>query len=217
MKHLSYLILFILVIFSNCPAQARPLEGFNSGPYLYLEGGAIQVNYDRDQYSNIKHGRDFEPTLGLIFGWNIRDWIAAELEGKYGTNIKGGKREHLVGANLSCRYFFITDILTKFKSLRIMPILRGGLAFKISSLPGNENSTDTAVTSFGWGPSFGIGLNFLILKYLSFGIDIHEDLIFFDEVRQNLTVNGASLPNTLIYQGGFKPQFNAIFYIGVHY
>ncbi len=217
MRYILSILGLITITLFFLQAQARPLKGFNSGPYLYLEGGAMQVDYDRDQYSNIKHGRDIEPSFGLIFGWNIRDWIAAELEGKYGTNIKSGRREHLVGANLSCRYFFITNALTKFKSLRIMPTIRGGLAFKISSLPGNEFSTDSAVTSFGWGPSIGIGLNFLILKYLSFGFDVHEDFIFFEDVRQNLTVGGTSLPNTLIYKGGFKPQFNAIFYMGVHY
>ncbi|PIU56350.1 MAG: hypothetical protein COS89_06115 [Deltaproteobacteria bacterium CG07_land_8_20_14_0_80_38_7] len=217
MKRLFILSSIITVLLFGGLASARPLKGFNTGPFLYLETGIMQIDFDKDQYNNTNNGDDFEPALGMIFGWNIRDWISAELQGLYTTNSNNDRREHIVGASLCSRYFFITNALTDIKNLKIMPTVKGGMAFRISSLPGNVNSTDSAVTSFGWGPTFGCGINFLIYKYLSIGLEVQEDLLFFDDIRQSLTVNGASLPNTLIYKGGFKPQFLGLFSIGVHY
>lgn len=177
----------------------------------------MQVDFDNDQQTGTKVGRDFEPAIGLIFGWNIWDWFSAEIQGRYGTNKNAGRREHIVGANMSGKYYFIWDTLTDFPTLRIMPTVKGGLAFRVASLPGNVHSTDSAVTTFGVGPSFGAGIAFLWKKYLSFGFDIQEDLLFFEDTRQDITVNGAPNSKTLIYRGGFIPQFSAMAYIGVHY
>lgn len=216
-KRLPTILLLFISITWTLPAWAKPLKGFNEGPYLCLEGGVVQADFDRDEQTGTKIGHDFEGAVGLVFGWNIWDWFSAELEGRYGTNTTSGRREHLVGANVNGRYFFILDALTDFQSLRIIPTLKGGFSFRVVSLPGNPNSTDTAVTTFGWGPSVGGGISFLVKKYLFFGLDVQEDLLFFDDTRQNLTVNGAAAPNTLIYKGGFYPQFSAMAFIGVHY
>lgn len=208
--------LAVMLLLSST-SYGRPLQGFNEGPFLYPLFGVIQADFDRDQYDNSKIGRDFEPVFGLIFGWNITDWISAELLGRYGTNINSGRREHIAGGDIHSRYFLILDSFTNFKSLKIMPTIKGGLAFRIASLPGNTNSSDSAITTFGWGPSTGVGINFLIKKYISFGLEVQEDFLFFDETRQSITVNGNEFSNVLIYPGGFKPQFNAVFFIGVHY
>lgn len=216
-KHLVSIICLFAAMIISTHSWARPLKGFNTGPYLYLEGGIVQSDFDKDQQTGIKVGSDFEPAVGLTFGWNIWDWFSAELEGRYSTARTQDKREHLVAANVYGKYFFILDALTDFKSLRIMPTAKAGFSFHVASLPGNPNSTDTAVTTFGWGPSFGVGLSFLMAKYLFFGFDVKEDLLFLDDVHQNLTINGAATPHAIIYKGGFHPQFTAMGFIGVHY
>lgn len=204
-------------MFFALPAKAKPPKGFNTGPYLLAEGGIMQANFDYDQYSNINVGHDWEPVFGVIFGWNIWDWFSAELEGKYGTNKKASRREHLVSANLNAKYFFITNALTDFPSLRIMPTVKIGASFRVAVLPGNPNSTDTMVTTFGGGPSLGGGVTCIWKKYFTFGFTIQEDLLFFENVRQTLTVNGTTVPNALIYEGGFKPQFSAMVIVGAHF
>ncbi len=217
MKYFIATLSFAFIVSATGTAWARPLKGFNEGPYLYLEGALTQVSYDKDEQTGTKAGHDFEPAIGLTFGWNIWDYFSAELEGLYSTNSSGGRREHLVSANAYGKYFLILDDLTDFKSLRIMPTFKGGLSFRIASLPGNPNSTDTAVTKFGWGPSFGAGMSFLVAKYLWFGFEVQEDLVFFSDTNQTITVGGTTTPGALIYKGGFYPQFSALVFVGVHY
>lgn len=217
MKHFLFVFFFVATVSAATSSWARPLKGFNVGPYLALEGGIIQADFDTDLQTGAKIGHDFEPAAGLMFGWNLWDYFSAELEGRYSTAKTSGGREHLAAAGVYGRYFFILDELTDFKSLRIMPTVKGGFSFHFASLPGNPDSSDPAVTTFGWGPSLGAGLSFIIAKYLFFGFDVKEDLTFFNDTSQNLTINGQPAPNTLIYKGGFHPQFSAMAFIGVHY
>lgn len=217
MRRLIQIIFFSATIIVALPCSAKPLKGFNTGPYLYLEGGIVQSDFDIDQQSGEQVGEKFEPSMGLTFGWNIWDCFSAELEGRYATDRTENKREHLVAANAYGKYFLILDALTDFKSLRIMPTFKGGISFHVASMPGNPNSTDTAVTTFGVGPSFGAGFSFLIAEYLFFGFDVKEDLLFLTDAHQDLTVGGAAVPHALIYKGGFHPQFTAMGFIGVHF
>ncbi len=39
-------------------AQARPVKGFHTGPYLALEAGAVQMDYDKNEADGIDVGRD---------------------------------------------------------------------------------------------------------------------------------------------------------------
>ncbi len=196
---------------------ARPLKGFNTGPYLVLEGGVIQATFDRDENTGDEIGHAYDPAVGLIFGWNVWDSFSAEIEGRYSTAKLNDTREHLVSANVYGRYSFILDALTDFDTLRILPTLKGGLSFRVASLPGDPSSSDKAITTFGWGPSFGGGLSFIVKKYIFFGFNVQEDLVFFKDVYQTLNVGGVDVPNVLIYKGGFYPQFSAMAFVGVHY
>jgi len=217
-KYVRIIIIVFLVAFFSFNSWARPLKGFNRGPYLLAQGGVMQADFDYNQYSGIKIGHDYEPLVGIVFGWNIWDSFSTELEGRYSTDKRTGQtREHLISANVNAKYFFILDELTDFATLRIMPVVKGGFSFRIAVLPGDPNTTDRVVTGFGWGPSLGGGITFLWKKYLSFGVEAQEDFLFFDDTKQNLTVGGASLPNTVIYKGGFKPLFSVVGYVGVHF
>lgn len=212
-KLLGVLSLSIVLSLIASTADARPAKGFLKGPYLTVELGTLQMDNDTDQVSGEKIGRDFEPTFGFIFGWNLSDNFSPELQGRYATNLKSGRRLHVAQANISGKYTFIIDELVDFPSLRILPFLKAGMALRISVLPGNRNSTKDTVYQTAWGPSPGGGLAFLWKKYFMFGIDLQGDMLIFDDIRQ--TVNGTG--NTLVYKGGFHPSFSAMAIIGVHY
>jgi len=195
------------------PAIARPGQGFNKGPYLAIEGGIAEVKYDHDETSVGDSGRNFDPAFGFMFGWNAWDWLSAELQGRYSTSVNAGHREHIAAANLYAKAFLITNALTDFPTLRILPFIKGGLGIHVGVLPGSTGSTDTKVTTVGVGPSLGGGLAFTWKKYVYFGLDVQEDLIFFEDTRQD--VNG--VPGTTVYKGGFYPSLGAMGFIGVHY
>lgn len=207
-------ILTTVVLLALAPtASARPQKGFHTGPYLALEIGIMQEDFDRDQVTGIDVGRDFEPSFGFLFGWNIWDFFSGELQGRYSTNINSGRREHIASANTYARYTFIVDALTDFPTLRILPFVKGGAAVRVSALPGTPTAGGGTKARVGAGPSVGAGVSFSWKRYFYFGIDCQEDLLFFDGIDQ--TVNG--VPGTTVYKGGFHPSFSAMGMVGVHY
>jgi hypothetical protein len=194
-------------------AAARPNRGFNVGPYLDLIGGVSQATFDRDQTTGIAQGSDFQPTFGFLFGWNVVDSLAAELQGRYATDPNHGDREHIAYANVMAKWMPIFDALTDFPTLRILPFLKGGMGVTVAILPGAPGSDGSKLTTVGFGPTLGGGIAFICKKYVHFGIDLQEDLHFFQDKTQ--TVNG--VPGTLVYKGGFHPLFSAMGFVGVHY
>lgn len=203
------------LLFSSFGEQAfaRPKKGFHDGPYLCLEIGSMQSNFDTDQTSGAKVGRDFEPSFGFLFGWNVLDSISAELQGVYSTDLNRGRREHFANANTYVKFTPIFDSLTDFDSVKILPFVKSGLSIHVAALPGNPNSGDDVVRMIGWGPSIGAGITFLINKYIYIGIDTQEDFILFNDVTQNVS----GIPDTLVYKGGIHPIFSAMAILGVHY
>lgn len=201
------------IVFTASPAQARAGRGFHTGPYILLQGGVMQASFDGNVATGTKNGRDFEPSFGLSFGWNIWDFFSTEINGRYTTSANSGKREHIASAGLYAKGFWVTKKLTRFESWRVLPFARAGIATTIAALPGADGASDGTVTSYGIGPSLGVGMMFLWNKYIYFGVDAFEDLLYFNNIYQ--TVNG--VPNTLIYKGGYHPAFNAMAVIGVHY
>lgn len=208
------LILLILVAAALVPqsSHARPQKGFHTGPYLALEVGAMQENFDTDQVTGIDVGSDFQPSFGFVFGWNIWDFFSGEIQGRYSTNMSSNRREHIAAANAYGKWTFIADALTDFPTLRILPFIKGGLASRISALPGTPGADHSVATRFGIGASAGAGVTFLWKKYFYFGIDLQEDMLFFDDIDQ--TVGGVS---RRVYEGGFHPSFGASAMVGVHY
>jgi len=125
--------------------------------------------------------------------------------------------EHIVLTTVNGRYSFIFDALADFKYVHILPHLKVGATNRILVLPGNTLSQDQTVSTFAFGPSLTAGVSFLYHKYLSFGLDLREDFLFAESARQNLENASPSLSNQLIYDGGFQPNFSAMFFFGVHY
>jgi len=209
----TLIALALIATMAPLSTQARPQRGFNSGPYLALEPGVTQIDFDTDQTTGQSMGHDIEPAFGFIFGWNIYDWFSTELQGLYSTESNSGNRVHYASAVVATKYFLILDALTDFPTLRILPFAKAGAGLRASILPDAPGAGDGKVTSLGYGPSVGGGVAFIWKKYFYFGLVAQEDLFFYDEIRQ--TVNG--VPNTLVYKGGFHPSFSALGIIGVHY
>ena len=202
-----------LTLLVAATSEAKPLKGFHTGPYLTVEIGLLQSDFDTDVAANQQVGRDFEPTVGFLFGWNLYDSFSVELQGRYATNLRSGRREHIATGNVYAKYTFIIDKLVDFKNWRILPFLKLGATSRFSVLPGNVNSDRNTVTQYGFGPSPGGGIAFLVHKYFYFGIDLQGDLLLFNDIRQ--TVSG--VPGTLVYRGGFHPSFSGMLMLGVHY
>jgi len=213
-KVLSIAIVAVLsMLLQTDSVQARPVKRFHTGPYLVFEAGAVQMNYDKNEADGIDVGRDFEPSIGFLFGWNLNDEFSAELQGRYATNANGARRIHAGSGNIYGKYTFIFDPLVDFNSLKILPFVKVGGSFRIASLPGASSAGSGNVTQFGAGPSPGAGITFLMFKYFYFGIDLQYDLLFFRDVRQTV----AGMPGTTIYRGGFHPSFGGSAMLGVHY
>lgn len=214
MKRYIFAIVFLLTAVTIAmQAEAKPKKGFNVGPYLDANVGMIETKYDYNQADGNKVGGDYEPCFGFLFGWNAWDWLSAELQGRYSTNRNAGKREHIAMANLFSKWFLVTDAMTDFPTLRILPFLKGGMAFHIAIVPGATGSDDSRITHFGLGPSLGGGISFTWKKYFHFGADVQEDFLFFGSRHQ--TING--VPGVLVYKSGFHPSLGVSGFVGVHY
>src|SRR3989338_6958293 len=129
-------------------AFASPSSGFHKGPYFLLEGGVL--NFEAD-----KVARNYEPTVGFHFGWNLKNYIAPELQIRYATNKNNGNREHIINVNVNTVFTFITNQLTKKNSVRLLPFIQGGVIAQFAAIPGDTSSTDRTVPM--WGPGIGLG------------------------------------------------------------
>jgi len=205
----------LAILASSQVSWARPPRGFHTGPYLVLEGGAMQADFDTDEVTGQKQGNEFEPAVGFVFGWNIFDSFSTELQGMYTTDKNGGRRIHIASANVYAKYFLITDIFTDFPTFRALPFVKVGMGFRGTILPSTPQSSNPndKITQIGIGPSVGGGFAFLWKKYFYFGIDVQSDLYLYDDIDQ--TVSG--LPGTRVYNGGFHPSFTGMAFVGVHY
>jgi len=211
------ILLALFVCVSASVAHARPPKGFHTGPYLAIEGGISYATFDVNQRTNEKVGTVIEPNVGFIFGWNVYDWLAAEMSGRYSTSEKRSRREHIANANLVAKAFLITDALTDFKSLRILPYAKAGLAMLFGVLPEDESvSTTNTRFDYGFGPTVGAGVMFLFAKYAYLGLNVQGDMLFLQDIRSNIA-SGGTTTNTLIYKGGFQPQLYSSFIAGVHF
>ncbi len=216
-RGIFFIIILGLVALTAAEAHARPHKGFHTGPYLCIEGGVTQNSFDTNQRTGEKIGFAMEPTVGFLFGWNVYDWLSAEMVGRYSTGAKNDRREHLVDANMSVTAFLVTDALTNFPTLRILPFGKVGMAVRIDALPGDTQSSDGVVTRVGFGPTVGAGVMFLFQKYVYMGFEAQGDFINIDDIRQDLTSGGVTTPSALIYKGGWLPQFTALGIVGVHF
>lgn len=205
--------IFLLTLLIAGPALATPREGFYKGPYLTLLGGAMQLDWDINQRTQLEEARGVEPVAVLGFGWNIWDWFAPELLLHYTTTSNGGRREHIGGANVGACFTWVAPFLNKSEKWYVLPFIRPGAGMQLAQLPGDPDANDDRVMIKGLGPSIGAGVRVLFNKYLYLGIEAHEEFLFNESKRQQLTAGGTAL----IYNGGWKRQFKGLLMVGVHY
>jgi len=175
--------------------------------------GISQSNHDYNHVEQRNFGNNFEPNFGFIFGWNINDQIATELSGTYTTNLTSNARQHLVSSAISGKYSFVIPALTSFRTIAILPFFKVSLTSKLNVLPFNFTNSSSNVFQYAIGPSIGTGISFLWKKYVYFGVLIQEDILYYSSCQR--TVN--TVPDTLLYNGGWKGSINSSFFIGVHY
>ncbi len=194
---------WILILPSS--AFAKPPQGFHEGPYILINGGLFNYTADNNIHTGEKVGRDFEPTVGFNFGWNLTDWIAPELEVRYSTNKNNGNREHVVDVNLNAVYSFIIDE-------HFIPFIQGGPMAQFAAIPGDPGSNDRVIGYWGPGVSLGAGLMVMFLQYGYVGILGQYDFLHLP--AKNQSIGGIT---TQITAGGWDPQFGASIQTGVHF
>ncbi|OGQ04958.1 MAG: hypothetical protein A3F82_09820 [Deltaproteobacteria bacterium RIFCSPLOWO2_12_FULL_44_12] len=209
----AILLIITLCILHLTPALASPRKGFYEGPYLTLSGGVMQLDWDTNQRTNVEEGKSYEPLIALGFGWNIYDWFAPELSLRYTTDPNDGRREHIAGGNIGCVFTWLANPLLELGKWHILPFVKPGVAFQIAVLPGDSLSTDERITTKGVGPSIGGGIRFTFKDYLYLGFQVQEELLYHEGQSQTLNPGGPAL----IYQGGWKDQFEVFTMVGIHY
>lgn len=206
-----FLILFALLLCSP-PSFARPTKGFHTGPYLQLLLGGVDSSFDTNLVSNTKTGRDAEMALGFLFGWHVSDNWGPFLEARYSTDFNNGGRLHGVNGNIGMTYTLVTHALTHFKSLRILPYIGSDFLFRIDSLPSDPSVGTGMINRYAIGPGIMGGINFMFRRYVYIGIMGQEDFSYFFSRSQ--TIGGVS---TLVYSGGWHPQWSASLNAGFHF
>lgn len=193
-------------------AAAQPPKRFHEGPYLQFTAGAMESKNDTIMRTGQTVGHDAEPAFGFIFGWNVSDPAAVEITGRYATAATFGARQHLMRANINFRWNWITDALTQYRSLRLLPFLHAGPLLDITVLPGDPAAPDPTVLQWGGGGSIGGGVSALFKEYIYLTASGQADLIGRTSVTQS--IGGAP---TLIYSSGWSTGWSAMLGIGVHY
>lgn len=194
-------------------AHARPPRGFHTGPYLQFVSGARDTAYDTNLVSGVKQGHDIDALFGAIFGWNVNDTWSAELHGHYSSPGTESVQEHLINVRLQARYSLITEALTHFQSLRILPYVSAGPLVQLNAMASAPGTTENRAKQWGYGLSFGTGVSFQFwhdYAYISVGGFL--DLIHRQDLSQD--VSGV---DTLVYRGGNDLDWSSIGAIGVHF
>src|SRR3989338_266728 len=95
MRRFIFIFCFCLSLVSS-PAFAKlPRKGFYTGPYVMLAGGAMEFDWDKNETTGIEEGSPWGLMLGLVFGWNVYDWLVPEALFRFSTDNNYGKPEYM--------------------------------------------------------------------------------------------------------------------------
>lgn len=212
MKKLLSLVIAVFAIALASTSFAKPEEGWHKGFYALAGGGYLNVDHDANVSTtpNTIFGSNRIMGYGLTFGWNFLDFLAAELQLRYGTETAGvnNQKEHAANINLNAKYSIILDALTRMEKVRFIPYVKAGGGMFGAAVPDTSAGNDR----FGvFGPTidFGAGMEVLISKIFYVGAEFTEDLAFLKEKN-----NAAG---QRILAGGFDPQDSVFGYLGIHF
>jgi len=208
MKKIIALLAVVSVLSLSAVSMAKPEKGWHKGVYILGGVGSLNVDHDTNVVTNAAFGKNRILGYGLTIGDNFLDFLAAELQARYGTDTAGGNKEHAANFDLNIKYSLILDALTRMEKVRILPYIKAGGGLFGAAVPSN----DAGNNRFGvYGPSadFGAGVEVLLLKKLYVGADFTENLVWLKE-----KTNAAGVR---ILAGGFDPQDSFFGYVGVHF
>lgn len=183
-------------------------KGWHKGVYILGNIGMMNVDKDTNVLTNQAFGSDIILGYGLTFGWNFLDFLAAELDMRYGREKFNNQTEHAANIDINVKYSLILDALTKLESVRFLPYGKIGGGIFGAAVP----DTSAGNNRFGvYGPSMniGIGLETLIIKYLYVGVDFTEHFVWL-QAKSNSA-------GQRILNGGFDPQYSVFGHVGVHF
>lgn len=206
-------LLVCLLALTSLVAQAKPNyaakeRGWHKGAYLLFGGGSLNVDKDTNVLTNRAFGSKNILGFGMTTGWNFIDWLAVELQLRYGTEKVAAQREHTANINLNLKYSIITDALTSAENIRFLPYIKAGGGAFGAAVPDTSAGNDR----FGvYGPlaDVGGGLEILIVKKLYVGVDFTYDFVWLQ--------NKNNSAGQRILNGGFDPQYSVFGYLGVHF
>jgi hypothetical protein len=209
----TILTAFVLIIFSSGVANARPPKGFHEGPYLLFSGGMLTYTADDNVRTKTSTGNDIEPTFGFNFGWNLKDYVGAELQARYSTNRNAGVREHIATANISAVFTLVTPQLTNFKKpVYVLPFVQAGPAVQFAAVPADPAAGGGTLLHWGIGPSIGGGVRVLFARYFYVGVLAQVDFLYLNEKKQD--IGGVQ---TVILNEGWDGQIGISGLAGCHF
>jgi|GEM_PF-5774244 len=197
------------------PVTARPdferRSGWHEGPFVLLGACVLNTDKDRNLLTGEKFGEDYTIGGSGIFGWNITDAIASELQVRAArvAAIFDGQdlTQWTVAGNLNARYSFLLPALMQPK-VAWLPYIKSGFAFFASAVRGGSRN-ESKVATYGTGFDAGVGLELLIgHPALMIDLGVQEDIIFLEGKKSGPITVTAS---------GVDPQLGASLSIGFHW
>lgn len=201
-----------------------PEKGWHKGPYLAATVGMMQVTNDKHSQTDLKYDGTFDPAYGLVFGWDVADWIGPMLQVNFGTTtsdvgIAGNAtyplqsaRQYAVDFSILAKATlpYFTHATWQKKNFKILPYAKLGGTGSVMYV--NASESNNKIGAFGGGPAVGLGVEFLVWKGLFLTLDTTEHLII--QKSYYRTINGSYLKVT---DGGFKPHFSFAGMFGWHF
>lgn len=230
---------------ANAESPSFPDKGWHQGSYLAATVGMMQLTNDSHSVTGRKFDGTFVPSFGLVYGYDIADWIGPMLQVNFSTATDTVGDPNNVSAATSyasnpgvkfpagtfpvesARQYaldislFAKATLPYFTRADWQPDMVKIIPFIKLGGTGHAvfNKADTAANmagAFGGGPAVGAGVEFFIWKGLFIAIDATEHLIIQKAMKKDITTTTGS-QNFTITKGGFAPQFTLSGMFGWHF
>ncbi|PIR16925.1 MAG: hypothetical protein COV46_06380 [Deltaproteobacteria bacterium CG11_big_fil_rev_8_21_14_0_20_49_13] len=219
-----------------------PEKGWHKGPYLAATVGMMQVTNDKNSITDEKFDGSIDPAFGLVFGWDIADWIGpmfqigfatatadvgvpanATATVTYGANtypigtfpVQNARQYALdIGIFAKATLPYFTGASWQMQNLKIIPYAKLGGVGHVSYV--NAAATANKIGAFGGGPAIGLGCEFLVWKGLFFALDTTESFVIQKSWYKDIATTTGTV-NIKLTDGGFKPHFSMAGMFGWHF
>jgi hypothetical protein len=203
----------------------------------------MQATNDRNAVTGRSFDGDFDPAVGVTFGWDIADWIGPMFQFTYatassevgdpantsapvtyggitypaGTFPVEGARQHALDISLYARATapYFTRARWQPEAFKIIPYAKLGAVGHVIFVdpPTGANKVGAA----GAGIGVGAGCELLIWRGIFFALDLTENFIFQKSFYADMTDSSGVTRSTKVTAGGLKAQFNLLGILGWHF